>query len=121
MTTYSEDFYPHVLVNVSTTPLDLIILLHDSAIESLQRAILYINKGDESEKIKHISKAIAIIEELLISLDLNEGGSVAFSLQRVYSYLLRELAMANIRADVRRIRYVKDIIKELKKAWRQVQ
>lgn len=121
MTTYTEDFYPHVMVNVSTTPLDLIILLHDGAIESLQRTIFYINKGDESEKIKHISKAIAIIEELLASLDLNEGGIVAFNLQRFYAYMLKELAIANIRDDVRRIRHIQEIIRELKKAWRQVQ
>lgn len=121
MTTYTEDFCPHVMVNVSTMPLDLIILLHDSAIESLQRAILYINKGDESEKIEHISKSIAIIEGLLTSLDFNEGGNVAFNLQRVYAHILKELAIANIRDDVRRIKYVKDVIKELKRAWRQIQ
>lgn len=121
MTTYTEDFYPHVMVNVSTTPLDLIILLHDGAIESLHKCILYINKGDGNEKIKHISRAITIIEELLTSLDLNEGGNVAFNLQRVYAYILKELAIANIRDDVRRIKYIQEMIRELKKAWRQVQ
>lgn len=120
MTTCAEEFYPHVMVNVSTTPLDLIILLHDGAIESLQKGILYINKGDRNEKTKHVSRAMAIIEELLTSLDLNEGGSVAFNLQRVYAYMLKELAIANIRDDVRRIRYIQEIIRELKKAWRQV-
>lgn len=121
MTTCAEEFYPHVMVNVSTTPLDLIILLHDSAIESLHKSILYINKGDESEKTKHISRTIGIIEELLTSLDLYEGGSVAFNLQRVYAYILKELAIANIRDDVRRIRYIQEMMRELKKAWRQVQ
>lgn len=121
MTTCSEEFYPHVMVNVSTTPLDLIILLHDGAIESLRKGILYINKGDEKEKTKHISQAIAIIEEILTSLDLYEGGTVAFNLQRVYAYMLKELAIANIKDDVRRIRYIQEMMRELKKAWRQVQ
>lgn len=121
MTTCSEEFYPHVMVNVSTTPLDLIILLHDGAIESLRKGILYINKGDGKEKTKHISQAIAIIEEILTSLDLYEGGTVAFNLQRVYAYMLKELAIANIKDDVRRIRYIQEMMRELKKAWRQVQ
>lgn len=121
MTTHTEATYPHVMVNVSTTPLDLIILLHDGVIESLQRAILYINKGDIEEKVKHVSKAMAIIEELLRSLDLNEGGNVAFSLQRIYAFLLKELAIANIKDDTMKIKNIQEMIRELKRAWRQVQ
>jgi flagellar protein FliS len=118
---YTEINYPHVMVNVSTTPLDLIILLHDSAVESLQRAIFYKNKGDDKEKTFHISKAMAIIEELLYSLDLGEGGDAALSLQRVYTYMLKELTIANIKDNVRLIRYIQEMLKDIKRAWRQVQ
>jgi len=118
---YTEINYPHVMVNVSTTPLDLIILLHDSAVESLQRAIFYKNKGDDKEKTFHISKAMAIIEELLYSLDLGEGGDAALSLQRVYTYMLKELTIANIKDNVRLIRYIQEMLKDIKRAWREVQ
>jgi len=118
---YTEINYPHVMVNVSTTPLDLIILLHDSAVESLQRAIFYKNKGDDKEKTFHISKAMAIIEELLYSLDLGEGGDAALSLQRVYTYMLKELTIANIKDNVRLIIYIQEMLKDIKRAWRQVQ
>lgn len=123
MTTHSEEFYPHVMVNVSTTPLDLIILLHDGAIEALQKAIFYINninKGDGRQKVEHISRTMAIVEQLLTSLDLSEGGDAAFHLQRVYAYMLKELARANIMDNARMVMHVQDMLKELKRAWRQV-
>lgn len=119
-TLYSEEFYPHVMVNVSTTPLDLIILLHDDAIEALQKAVYYINKGDVRQKTEHISRTMAIVEQLLTSLDLREGGDAAFHLQRVYAYMLKELARANIMDSARMVMHIQDMLKELKKAWRQI-
>ncbi len=119
-TLYSEEFYPHVMVNVSTTPLDLIILLHDGAIEALQKAVYYINKGDGSQKVEHISRTMAIVEQLLTSLDLREGGDAAFHLQRVYAYMLKELARANIMDSARMVMHIQDMLKELKRAWRQI-
>lgn len=119
-TLYSEEFYPHVMVNVSTTPLDLIILLHDGAIEALQKAVYYINKGDGSQKVEHISRTMAIVEQLLTSLDLRDGGDAAFHLQRVYAYMLKELARANIMDSARMVMHIQDMLKELKKAWRQI-
>ncbi len=119
-TSYSEEFYPHVMVNVSTTPLDLIILLHEGAIEALQKAVYYINKGDGSQKVEHFSRTMAIVEQLLTSLDLREGGDAAFHLQRVYAYILKELARANIMDSARMVMHIQDMLKELKRAWRQI-
>lgn len=121
MMTYAEGTYPHVMVNISTTPLDLMILLHDGAIESLRKAVLYMNSGDITGKTEHISKAIAIIERILTSFDLREGGDEAFYLQRVYAYILKELAIGHINNNVRIIGYIQDMMKELKKVWRQIQ
>ncbi len=120
MTTYSEVSYPHIMVNVSKTPLDMIILLHDSAIDSLQQALLYIDKEDGDKKLRHISRTVAIIEDLLASLDFKEGGNVAFRLHNVYAFIMKELAIASTKNDPGKIRHIQHFLRELKSAWRQV-
>lgn len=40
------------------------------------------------------------------TLDLNEGGDIAFHLQRVYAYILKELAIANIKNNTRMVRNI---------------
>ncbi|MEW6417007.1 MAG: flagellar export chaperone FliS [Nitrospirota bacterium] len=117
---HAHNAYTHVLVNTSNTPLDLIILLYDGAIDYLHKTIFYINQGNVSPKIHYISKTIAIIEELLASLNMEEGGEIAINLQNLYIYMLKELTIANAKNDVVRIAHIEGLLKELRSAWRQI-
>lgn len=119
-TAYARNIYTHVMVNTSTTPLDLIILLYDGAVENLHKAIFYMNQNDVSLKIHYISKAMAIIEELLESLELEAGGEIAMNLRNLYIFMLRELTLANARNDTARVEYIKRLLKDLRTAWREI-
>ncbi len=117
---YAQNAYAKTMINSSTSPLDLVIMLYDAAIESLNRTVLCIEKRDLVAKNKCISKVIAIVEELLSSLDIERGGQVAMNLQSIYVYILKEITIANAQNDIQRIMHIEFILKELRSAWRQI-
>ncbi|MCX8030426.1 MAG: flagellar export chaperone FliS [Thermodesulfovibrionales bacterium] len=118
--TYAQNVYTKTKVNTSTTPLDLVIMLYDGAIEYLQKAIYHIKEGDNLKKSENLSRARAIIEELLSSLNLDIGGEIAENLQSLYLYMLMELLKANLKNDIKKIEEVVKLLVELRSAWRAI-
>lgn len=118
--TYALNAYKHARVNTSRTPLDLIIMLYDGAIEYLGKAVLCIDEGNTARKAEFISKTIAIIEELLLSLDMEAGGEISANLQSIYLYMLKELIVANAKNDVQRLQRIVNILKDVRIAWREI-
>lgn len=119
-TAYAQNAYTHAMVNTSTTPLDLIILLYDGAIGFLNKAQFYMNDNNVSQKTQYITRAMAIVEELLASLDHEVSGEIAANLQSLYLYMQKELAIANITNDAAKIQQIEVLLKELRTAWREI-
>jgi flagellar protein FliS len=117
---YAQNAYTQVRVKTSTTPVDLVIMLYDGAIEYLQKAIFYIDSKNIERKIYYISKAMAIIEELLSSLNIEAGGDVAMNLRDLYVYMLKELVLANAKNDIDKIRHIESLLSEIRSAWKQI-
>ncbi len=117
---YAQRAYTNTMVKTSASPVDLIIMLYDGAIEHLNRAVFYINQGEISKKNQSISKVVAIIEELLSSLNMEVGGEIAKNLQALYIYMITEITRANIRNDIEKIRHIEFLLKEIRSAWRQI-
>jgi flagellar protein FliS len=88
--------------------------------ESLNRALNATKAKDIKAKIKHTDRAIAIIEGLLNSLNIEAGGEIALNLERLYLYMIRELTLANLKNDEKRIEHIISLLKELKDAWVQI-
>ncbi len=102
------------------SPVDLVIMLYDGAIDYLDKAATAVNMKETKEKIKYIDKTVAIIDELLKSLNLEAGGEIAVNLQDLYIYMMRELTMANLQNDAGKIKHVESLLRELVSAWRQI-
>ena len=119
-TAYAQNAYTDTTVTTTANPLDLIIQLYDGAISRLSKAAFCINQGKMAEKIQFITRTIAIIEELLASLNMEEGGEVAANLQGLYVHMLQELTIANANNDVKKIKQVEVLLKELRGAWKEI-
>ncbi|MCX7913855.1 MAG: flagellar export chaperone FliS [Thermodesulfovibrionales bacterium] len=115
---YVQNVYTKTKVNASATPLDLVIMLYDGAIDNLQKSIHSIKGKDIGRKIDSLAKARAIIEELLSSLNKEIGGEIADNLEALYLFMLIELTKANANNDIKKIELVKDLLIELRSAWR---
>ncbi len=118
--TYAQNAYTTVKVNASATPLDLVIMLYDGAINFLNKASFYMNQREISRKIHYVSKVAAIIEELLASLNMEAGGEVAANLQDLYFYILKELTIANANNDVEKVKHISELLKVLREGWSEI-
>jgi len=118
--TYAQNAYTKTKVNTSATPLDLVIMLYDGVIEYLQKSVYHIKQGSIQGKIDNLSRARAIIEELLSSLNTDIGGEIAENLESLYLYMLMELAKANAGNDIAKIEEIENLLIELRSAWRTI-
>ena len=118
--TYAQNAYTKTKVNTYLTPLDLVIMLYDGAIEYLQKSIYHIKGGSVQGKVENLSRARAIIEELLYSLNKDVGGEIAENLEALYLYMLMELTKANAKNDIAKVELVEQLLVELRSAWRAI-
>ena len=106
----------------------LIVMLYDEAIRQLNKSLelLNLNKSGKQDpaRIEVIGKAIIksrdIITELIVSLNLEQGGEIAQNLFALYTWFNKELLEAHMDMNVNRIEDVKIQISELRSAWVEI-
>jgi len=67
------------------SPLRLVVLLYEQAIEDLRRALGAHANGDIEGRTREINHAILVIDHLQATLDKEQGGQVALNLERFYN------------------------------------
>ena len=105
---------------LTTSGVQLIVLLYDSAIQALELASDGIARRHPSDKARFLGRAIGIVGELSSVLDFERGGEIAKSLYRLYDYMLSEFTQANLRNDASRLDGPVRCLKELREAWHTV-
>ncbi|MDA8090889.1 MAG: flagellar export chaperone FliS [Nitrospiraceae bacterium] len=117
---YASNAYMKSMVNTSVSRLDLVIMLYDGSIEFLMKAMFYMNQKDVGKKLLYMDKAMAIIEHLKATLNMEAGGEIAQNLHGLYSHMLVELTLANIRNDPEKIKRVEKLLRTLRDGWRGI-
>jgi flagellar protein FliS len=106
---------------VSTQPQGrLIVILYEGAIKFLKQAQRELAAGNMAAKGEFINKAVAILNELDSCLNMDDGGEIAQNLHRIYSFMIRRLAEANIRRDPDYIQDVIDCLESLNEGWKAI-
>ncbi|MEK9139635.1 MAG: flagellar export chaperone FliS [Nitrospirota bacterium] len=105
---------------MTSSRVQIVVLLYDAAIQSIELARAGIESNDPKEKGRFLGRAISIIGELNSVLDFEQGGEIARSLHRLYEYMLSELVMANARNDVRRLDGPHRCLTTLREGWREI-
>ncbi len=101
----------------TASPEKLLLMLYDGAIKFGGQAKEGMNDNDyelANEKIKRVQ---SIINELMVTLDMDQGGEIADNLYNLYEYMNRRLIQANIRKDPEIVEEVLDLLREMKEAW----
>ena len=101
----------------SASPHRLIQMLMEGALEKINLAKGYMQRGETALKGSHISWAISIIDGLRMSLDKEAGGEIAQNLDDLYDYMGRRLAEANLDNNEDILNEVSGLIVEIKSAW----
>lgn len=116
---YAHSAYISVDIS-SLSPLEIIVRLYDGAINFLNKAVMAIDKKDKIKKIQYLNKSRMIVEELLLALNMEEGGEIAKNLQDLYTYMLIELTRANATDSVDKIYHVQGLLRTLRSAWSEI-
>ena len=102
-------------------PGQLVLMLFDGVILSLDRALLGFNCADIGERNaaihNNVQRALDIIRELDCSLDLEAGGQLANTLRNLYAYFERTLIQSNLKKSRKGIDEIMPMIRQLRDAW----
>lgn len=85
---------------LSASPERLVVLLSEQLVVQLERARLATEHRNLEAQVTALSKARAIVGELLATLDFDQGAELADGLSAIYQYLLLELVDVGRRGDV---------------------
>jgi flagellar protein FliS len=105
---------------LTATPGQLVVMLYDGALRFLHQAAYAMREGNVPVSGNRLQRAEAIIDELLHTLDLENGGEVASRLQGIYVFCQRHLMEARIERSPEMIEKVSELLGELRESWAQV-
>jgi flagellar protein FliS len=105
---------------LTATPGQLVVMLYDGCLRFLHQSAHAMREGNIAEAGTRLARAEAIIDELLTTLDLEQGGVIASRLQGIYVFCLRHLMQARLERDAEMIEKVGELLSELRDSWTQV-
>jgi flagellar protein FliS len=106
------------VANVTTVDrVRVVVLCYEGCIANLARAQEEMRDGHPSQKGVYLGKALAIVTELMNSLDREQGGEIAERLELLYRYVIDTLSQANMKQDPNLLDGPIRVLKELKEGW----
>jgi flagellar protein FliS len=104
---------------MTASPEQLVVMLYDGAGRFLHQAEVTMGQGSYVQAGERLSRAEAILDELLATLDM-DAGEIAERLQAIYVFCKSRLIEARIERDPVRVAQVARLLAELRGAWANV-
>lgn len=105
--------------SVSTaSPGELTLMLYNGCLKFLGKAKVAIIEKNIQEKNVNLQKAQKIIQELMVTLNMNI--EISKSMMQMYEYMNHRLIEANMKNDVSIIEEVEGYTIEFRDTWKQV-
>lgn len=92
-------------------------MLYDGAIRFTTQARDAAKRRDIPTRRDAVSRVIAIVSELQSTLDVERGGEVATSLDRLYTFMLERLMSASFNQDPALFDDVLKVLTTLREGW----
>jgi flagellar protein FliS len=104
----------------TASPAQLVLMLYDGALARVTGAEQALAEPVDLEAAHTaLTKAQAIVHELLGTLDLERGGAVAANLASIYTYVVELLVEVNLSKDPTALAEVADLLTGIRDAWEQ--
>jgi flagellar secretion chaperone FliS len=104
---------------MTASPEQLVVMLYDGAGRFLRQAEGSMVEGSWLQASEKLTRAEAIIDELLATLDM-DAGEIAERLQAIYVFCKTRLIEARIERDPVRVEQVARLMAELRGAWANI-
>ncbi|MDQ3742680.1 MAG: flagellar export chaperone FliS [Actinomycetota bacterium] len=105
---------------MTASPGQLVVMLYDGAGRFLRQADIAAAEGAWRHAMDRLDRADAIIDELLVTLDTEQGGEIAERLQGIYVFCKRLLIEARVERDPEKIRKAAGLLANLREAWAEI-
>ncbi len=100
----------------------LIVMLYEGVLRFVNAAEANMASFKTYDKAnRDILRAQDIFTELMVSLNLEQGGEIAQNLFNLYAYAKTQLLEANLQKKIEPLKPVKKIVTELLEAWKQME
>ncbi|WP_447968261.1 flagellar export chaperone FliS [Nitrospira sp. M1] len=101
----------------TASSVQVVVLLYDGVIQSLKLGQEGIRTDNRQDKARFLDRALAVVNELSASLDMEKGGAIATDLRRLYEYVQYELTQANLHHDATRLNGPIRCLGVVREAW----
>ncbi len=105
---------------LDASPSRLVVMLFDEAETSLAAAIDAVAADDIEGRCAAVNRAIDIVCHLYETLDFEQGGAIAEQLGALYRFVMRRLALVNVRNDAGPAHEARTLLAPLGAAWREI-
>lgn len=104
----------------SAHPLELVVMLYDTAIESLNAAIGYVRTQDRFERSRAVTRAEQAVHELLASLDHSVNAPFTHTLASLYHFCLDRMVAGHSNQSEQAFQEALSVLSTLGVAWREI-
>ena len=104
---------------LTATPGRLVVMLYDGALRFLFQAAGAMREGAFAQADEKLRRAEAIVNELLVTLDLSHG-EIPERLQGIYVFCNRLMMEARLERDADKLDSTRELLGELREAWAEV-
>lgn len=107
----------------TASPGKIIVMLYDEALRQIDDAVRLLNeKTKQLDRVNNaVVKAQDIVTELMVSLDMEQGGEIANNLFRLYMFFNDRLMEGNVQKDTAPLKEVRGLMANLRDAWKQIE
>ena len=105
---------------MTAPPERLVVMLYDGAIRFFFQATAAQREGARATALERMGRVEAIVDHLLGTLDMEQGGEIAQRLEGIYVFSKRLLLEARLERDADKIDLVRGYLTELREAWAQI-
>jgi flagellar protein FliS len=105
---------------LSASPLELVRLLYQAAINAVRDARQHLAAGDIVARSRAINRACQIVFELAGSLDAERGGEISARLADLYDYIGGRLIEANVKQADEPLAEVLGLLATMAEGWQAV-
>jgi flagellar secretion chaperone FliS len=105
---------------LSAHPVELVQMLYQIAIDSVNTAIARLRDGDIFARGRAVTKAHEAVDELILALDHSVGASFTQTLGELYSYVQRQLVAGHSQKSEDAFQKALSVLTTLADAWKEV-
>jgi flagellar secretion chaperone FliS len=102
----------------TASPGELTLMLYNGCLKFIGLARTAIELKNTEDKNKNLLKAQKIIQELMVTLNMDL--EISKSMLQMYDYINRRLIEANIQSDVKILDEIEDYVLDFRNTWKEV-